>query len=157
MQKEKIASQLVEVIGQRLNSVLALIYTYDGEKNYTNPQELSLKFSSDVCVKFICSSDGASIELRDEELYESDMAELGSQAIEDVSSFPEWEQNLDELLISAKLINSSVDDCIIGVQLNFNSDSSHLSILNLGDELHIYQVIPNAVMSGQGVTFLKVV
>ncbi len=149
--EDKFLKWLRDSIGQKLISVLALIYVHEGVKDFDNPQELSLKFSSTGYGKFKCSYDGASIDWQEGELHGIDMDEFGSEVVEDLSGFKLWQRVLDKVLVDAELLYSSIEDTFIGVKLSFNGDN-YVSVINLGDELFVYQDIPEEVMNDQRIT-----
>ena len=153
--ESRLVNWLRGAIGQKLIAVLALVYVYEGEKEFLNPQELNIQFSSGRHGKFMCSCDGSSIDWQEEEIRECDMEEFGSQVIENLSKLPKWQSVVDKVLVGAALIRSSVEASLIGVQLSFEGSSS-ISVLNLGDELYVYQDIPDEVICDQGITFSSI-
>jgi hypothetical protein len=112
---------------------------------------LSLKFSLTGYGKFKCSYDGSSINWQEGEPHESDMDEFGSQVVENLSESQLWQRVLNKVLVGAELLYSSIEDTFIGVKLSFDGGSS-VSIINLGDELYVYQDIPEEVIIDQGIT-----
>lgn len=152
----KLTNWLKDVLGRRLISVLALVYTYDGEKEFENPQELDLQFLSCGHGKLVCSYDGSSIEWQDNYIHEVDMEEFGQQLLENVSNRSIWNSVVNKMLLDAELINSIVEDSVIGVRFSFENRET-ISVLNLGDELYVYRDIPEEVIIDQGVVFSSVV
>ena len=145
---------LSRAINSKLIAVFALIYMYDGLKDYKNPQELSLELSKSDGGRLACGEDGRSIDWIEGELKEADLGELASQYVEDVSDFPEWKEVVGKIIVDAKLIYSSIENCLIGFSLSFEG-GLNVSIVNLGDEIFVYRSIPEIVSMEQGITFIS--
>ena len=143
------------VVGKGLTSVRASIHVYEGVGDYDNPQELEIQFSSGGRRKFRCSNDGVSIDSDPTELVDCDMAEYGKQVIEDLSDSPIWKDVISRALVGAVLIRSSVASSVVGVQFRFEGGLA-VSVLNLGDELYIFQEIPSQLISDQEIEFFPV-
>lgn len=130
---------LNKAIGQKLESVLALIHVFDGEKNVEQPNEIDLQFTSCGHGLLRCGPDGATIVWNDEGSKEVDIGELGHFVIEDFASQPTWATVMGKTLVGADLIQS--EGMNSGVKLLFEGEA-WVAVLNWGDELYVFHEMP---------------
>ena len=84
-----------------------------------------------------------------------DLVKYGRQDVFCVSGEPYFLNVVEEKLLSASLVQSSVAEAVIGVALSFDGGSC-LSVLNLGDELFVYDEIPVEIMRSEGLDLISV-
>lgn len=146
------AAQVLRVIvGKRLLGVLALIYVYEEEEHFP-PQALMLLYEGDRRLKLTCGSDGASLEWSDGELVETDLGEYGEEVVRDFGRLPQWQGKIGRKLAGSKYIYSEREKRVIGLELLFIDEPS-VKIMNLGDELYVFEDIPHAVFQEQELEF----
>lgn len=83
------------------------------------------------------------------------MNEYGHQTLEDISGSSVWGKAKDQILINAEFIKSSFEGASVGVKLSFENNI-YISIVNLGDELFVFEQIPKEVVHDQGLYFIPV-
>ena len=136
---------LIGCLGRKLDAVNALIYTHKDEKDVLNPIALALHFSSLVPGQVRGCGDGESIEWLDSELVPLDLGEYGHATVENVSDSPVWSSVIGCNLVDLYFLESAVSSCIVGWQFVFDSGAA-ISIVNWGDELFVFDTIPNEIL-----------
>ncbi|MEZ1318098.1 hypothetical protein QIW53_18920 [Pseudomonas fluorescens] len=135
------------VVGNKLLSVNALLHVFGSERS-SAPQEISLQFENAQAGRIYCGSDGFTLCLSNEPIIECDLGEYGELTnfcISDDGCFADF---IGLRLLSASVIQSSACGKIIGINFLFESDCC-LSILNLGDELFVYEEIPQEIIASE--------
>lgn len=134
-----------EVVGRILKSVCGLMFTCDEQTSFDNLQEITMEFGPlSFFMRLAGGIDGASLLLDELPLRESDMGEYGKLIIRNISSNPAFIEVIDKRIIAFNVVYSGVEQIIIGVNLQFDN-SMEISILNLGDQLFIFNKIPGDV------------
>ncbi|MCW7547869.1 hypothetical protein OO184_07950 [Photorhabdus sp. APURE] len=146
----------VEITGKRLKSVYGLIYIYD-IADVEHPQELSIKFceTDNSPKKLLCSPNGTSIVLCKGELRESDLGEYGKETVMDLSNFKIFDGLIGKPLSYVNAIYSEIEQDIIGFMFVFY-DYGQFSVMNLGDEIYMFNHIPDSLLKDEGISLIKV-
>lgn len=145
---------LLSSLGKRLVSVFALVHVYNNEKDFHTFQEISISFLSNDNGKLFCGGNGSSIEWSNSDMQENDLGEYGKNVIQDISKMNPWNTCLNEILKDVKMLYSSVEKSEIGILLEFSNDS-HVSVINLGDDIYVFDSIPDNIMESQKITLLS--
>jgi|GEM_PF-2729656 len=140
MTEKEIECWLQSLLGKKLTSIMAELYSLNGEKVYENPISLSFDFEDIEPAKVFCSSDGESISVSEDSLKEFNMDEYGALEIVDFSNREDFKNYIDHTLSDAFLLISNRSQKVIGFKLEFSG--LLLSILNLGDEIYTFNYIP---------------
>lgn len=145
---------LYSIIGQKLAGVIALIHVYDEHEDNESPQAIYLKFENDLGGNLECASDGESILYSPKLPAETDLGEYGKEILKDISNTELWCECVGSSLVSSFVLfaNGNVS---IGVRLIFQSGKS-IDIVNLGDEIYIYNFLPRHIVEEENITFDKV-
>ncbi|UMZ12297.1 hypothetical protein I9018_00890 [Pseudomonas sp. MPFS] len=151
---ELMVSWLLTVIGKKLLSVSALFHIFASERD-SFPQEIGLFFEYSEVGKLYGGRDGASLSFSLSQIVGCDLGEYGKQDILCVSDEPCYFSVVGRKLASASLVQSSVEEAVIGVVLSFDSGTC-LSILNLGDELFVYDEVPEEIVISEAVSLIPV-
>ena len=147
-------SWLLTVLGRKLLSVNALFHIFASERD-SSPQEIGFQFDDAEFGKLYCGSDGASLCLSLDAIVDCDLGEYGRQDVFCISDESCFSNVMERRLVSASLVQSSVEEAVIGIALSFDNGAC-LSILNLGDELFFYGEIPEEIMISEGLGFIPV-
>ncbi len=142
-------STLLNIIGCKLISVIALIYVHNGEEMFP-PQELLLNFESNKRLKLVCSSDGESLVWNSGELKITNLGEYGEEIVKDISNLPYCNPLVGCVVTNVELIKSS-DECLIGLKFLFEKLS--LVIANLGDEIFISETFSEQIINEEKMTY----
>ncbi|WP_296187710.1 hypothetical protein [Pseudomonas sp. UBA1879] len=145
---------LLTVLGKKLLSVNALFHVFSSERD-SAPQEVGLLFESSEVGKLYGGPDGASICFSLNPISSCDLGEYGRQDIFCISGELYFSDVVGRRLVSVSLVQSLAENVVIGVVLSFDNDFC-LSILNLGDELYIYDKIPEEIVISEGVSLASV-
>lgn len=145
---------LLTVLGKKLLSVNALFHVFSSERD-SAPQELCLLFENSEIGKLYGGPDGASICFSLNPISNCDLGEYGRQDIFNISGERYFSDVVGRRLVSASLVQSLAEDVVIGVALSFDN-GFFLSILNLGDELFVYDEIPEEIVISEGVSLISV-
>ncbi|MDE3739083.1 hypothetical protein PSH28_20980 [Pseudomonas resinovorans] len=151
---ELMISWLLTVLGKKLLSVSALFHVFASERD-SFPQEVGLLFEGSEVGKLYGGRDGASLSFSLSPIVGCDLGEYGKQDIFCVSGEPCYSSVVGRKLASASLVQSSVEEAVVGVVLSFDSGPC-LSILNLGDELFVYNKIPEKIVISEGLSLISV-
>lgn len=135
-QEDSTENWLKSLHGQEFRSVEALVYVYGDVENIEHPQAVSLKFSLSEPSIIECASDGDSIKVSRGEIVESNLEEFGSEIIKDFSTHEIW-SNFIGKRVSSSFLFESAGQVKTGIGLEFE-DGKSIHILNLGDELFIF-------------------
>lgn len=135
-QEDSTENWLKSLHGQEFRSVEALVYVYGDVENIEHPQAVSLKFSLSESNIIECDSDGDSIKVSRGNIVESDLEEFGREVIKDFSTHEIWSKFIGKRVSSSFLIES-VGQVKAGIGFEFE-DGNSIYILNLGDELFIF-------------------
>lgn len=145
---------LLTVLGKKLLSVNALFHVFSSERDSV-PQEVSLQFENSQIGKFYGGPDGASLCFSLNPISNCDLGEYGRQDIFCISGELYFSDVVGRRLVSASLVHSLVEGVVVGVTLSFDNGFC-LSILNLGDELFVYDKIPEEIVISEGVSLISV-
>ncbi|NRN29310.1 hypothetical protein [Photorhabdus heterorhabditis] len=146
----------VGIIGNRLKSVQGLVYILHVE-DIEHPQELLFEFEgAGVSRKISCSQDGSSLVVCNKPMLESDLGEYGKQIIKDISQHPIFNELIGRKLSRFNAIYSEIEQCVIGFNFIFYS-YGQISLLNLGDEIYIYNDIPECIFLEGRITLVNIV
>jgi len=145
---------LLTVLGKKLLSVNALFHVFSSERD-SAPQEVGLLFENSEIGKLYGGPDGASICFSLNPISSCDLGEYGRQDVFNVSGELYFSDIVGGKLVSASLVQSLAEDVIIGVAFSFDNGFC-LSILNLGDELFVYDEIPEEIVISEGVSLISV-
>lgn len=145
---------LLTVLGKKLLSVNALFHVFSSERD-SAPQEVSLQFENSQIGKFYGGPDGASLCFSLNPISNCDLGEYGRQDIFCISGELYFSDVVGRKLVSASLVHSLVEGVVVGVALSFDNGFC-LSILNLGDELFVYDKIPEEIVISEGVSLISV-
>lgn len=145
---------LLTVLGKKLLSVNALFHVFSFERD-SAPQEVGLLFENSEIGKLYGGPDGASICFSLNPISNCDLGEYGRRDIFNISSELYFSDVVGRRLVSASLVQSLAEDVVIGVALSFDNGFC-LSILNLGDELFVYDEIPEEIVISEGVSLISV-
>lgn len=151
---EFMISWLPTVFGKKLLSVNALFHIFASERDFF-PQEIGLQFDDAELGKLYGGSDGASLCFSFHPIVGCDLGEYGRQDVFCVSDELCFSNVVGRRLASASLVQSSAEEAVIGITLSFDN-GARLSILNLGDELFVYDEIPEEIMISEGLGFIFV-
>lgn len=145
---------LLAVLGKKLLSVNAIFHVFASRRD-PFPQEVSFQFYGSEAGKFYGGGDGSSLLFSLGPIVGCDLGEYGRQDVFCVSGEPYFLNVVEKKLLSASLVQSSVAEAVIGVALSFDGDSC-LSVLNLGDELFVYDEIPVEIIRSEGLDLISV-
>jgi hypothetical protein len=138
--------------GRVLSNVQALVFI-DAESSSINIQELSLHFEQLRPIRIFCGCDGSSICSDDRVLEAQQIGEYGEVLVRDISTSDEiWKNLTHKTLDCAYLVESTRENRIFAIQLIF-SDSSSVSIANLGDELVVQERLSQEVTEEENAKF----
>lgn len=151
---ELMISWLLTVLGKNLLSVNALFHIFASERD-SFPQEVGLQFDDAELGRLYGGSDGASLCFSLSPIVGCDLGEYGRQDAFCVSDEPRFSSVVGRELASASLVESSAEEAVIGIALSFDN-GARLSILNLGDEIFIYDEIPEEIVISEGLGFISV-
>ncbi|WP_458718229.1 hypothetical protein [Pseudomonas gregormendelii] len=147
-------SWLLTVLGKELLSVNALLHIFASERD-SSPQEFGLLFDDSEVGRFYGGPDGASLCFSLSPFFSCDLGEHGKQDIYCVSAKPYFSNVVGRRLVSASLVQSLAEKTVVGVALSFDS-GFRLSILNLGDELFVYDAIPKDIVMSEELILISV-
>jgi hypothetical protein len=147
-------SWLLAVFGKKLLSVNALFHIFASERD-SSPQEVGLLFDDSEAGKLYGGPDGASLCFSLSPIFGCDLGEYGRQDTFCVSGEPYFSNVVGRRLVSASLVQSLAEEAVVGVSLSFDSGFC-LSILNLGDELFVYDEIPEEIVISEGLSLISV-
>jgi len=146
-------------IGKELNFVLfdaCVAANGDDPLCQTRPVRFDLQFAGCGHAVIEPGSDGSSIRWRNEKLQNVDMEELAhSIVVFDGTRIEPWKSLIGKRLAQAQFVHSAEDNRDIGIQLNFVADAS-VSLINLGDELNVFQKIPESISSEMRVSLRSI-
>uniref|UniRef100_UPI0036D7E049 hypothetical protein n=1 Tax=Photorhabdus sp. RM322S TaxID=3342825 RepID=UPI0036D7E049 len=144
------------IIGSRLKSVQGLVYMLHVE-DIEHPQELFFEFEgADISRKISCGQDGSSLVVCSKPMIESDLGEYGKQIIKDISQHSIFNRLIGQKLSCFNAIYSEIEQCVIGFSFIFYN-YGQISLLNLGDEIYIYNDIPECIFLEEKITLVKIV
>ena len=135
----------VDIIGKKLHSVWGLIYTYNGKKDYRNPQAIDVHFDKAISGRLFCHSNGSSLGWESERSKENDLGKYGKEKLENISFNSLWRGVIGKTLTKIQLLESSIDHYCIGLKFSFDNSLS-IHVMNLGDELFTYKNIPLEIL-----------
>jgi hypothetical protein len=135
---------LQSAIGKKLLRAKALMYV-SLDETYIKPSEISLSFEELLEGKFFCASDGSSIAFSFEQLKPVSLGEYGKTNVYDLISDEKFSAVLGQEMQNVQMVRSKFERTICGIQFSFHSGSC-LSVLNLGDDLYMFNEIPNDLM-----------
>ncbi|ASN85818.1 hypothetical protein [Pectobacterium versatile] len=140
------------VTNERLLDVRGLVYVFDKPDLY-HPQKLQFIFSNtEKLFSFMCGKDGASLELTDSPIQESDLGEYGKEIIMDMSNVTLFIDYIGKQLLDVYSVFSSVEDACVGIKFVFEGDLN-LIIVNFGDEINIFNSLPLSYEHDEGIKY----
>ncbi|MEB6380844.1 hypothetical protein MXM41_18205 [Leclercia adecarboxylata] len=142
----------LEVVGKKLLGINGLIYILE-DPDFDHPQQLQLVFSkTGIADSLKCGKDGSTLELTDHPMQEKDLGEYGKEIIIDISHINPFVKFIGKTLSKVFLIFSSAEDAYVGLRLNFE-DNFSLFIMNIGDEINIFECLPKSFEQNEGITY----
>lgn len=141
---------LQQGIGQSLRAVEGLLYVSPGLLNLSldDLDQLRLILGSQA-VRFRCSSDGETLTVDGSDLCPSNLGEYGELRRTDLSKEIIFSSFMNAPLRQILLLNSHEGRHTIGVTLEFGANS--LVICNWGDELKVWNTIPESLFEDEGI------
>ncbi|MBQ4769782.1 hypothetical protein F9U42_21885 [Pectobacterium versatile] len=140
------------VINERLLDVRGLIYVFD-KPDFYHPQKLQFIFSNtEKLFSFMCGKDGASLELTDSPIQESDLGEYGKEMIIDMSNITLFIDYIGKQLLDIYSVFSLVEDACVGIKFVFEGDLN-LIIVNFGDEINIFNSLASSYEHDEGIKY----
>ncbi|WP_125557873.1 hypothetical protein [Pseudoalteromonas rubra] len=149
----EISGLLRKALGFRLLSVFALVHTFDGEMDCTSPQELLFLFEGEFQFRVMCHQDGESIHVDSQPLVEVDMGAHGRNILCNCYDDKSFAHGVGKPVENIELIVS--DKIIFGMLLLFSGGGS-IVILNLGDDLYVYDELPGDIIEEENGKKLQV-
>ena len=157
---ELLASFLVSAVGKKLLKVMGSFHVFDSERSQF-PDELEFYFEGEMRGKIYGNSSGDALRFSLDSLVEFDMEEHGFVKNFCVSNEPCFMDVVGRKLESSLVVRSlefedrlnAVDE--LGVQMQF-CENHKLSILNLGDELYIFNEVPEKLIDEYKFVFIPV-
>ncbi|CAG0943212.1 hypothetical protein BROC_02170 [Candidatus Brocadiaceae bacterium] len=141
---------LLNLINYKLTCVISLTYVDMNESQDMQPQELLLVFESGKKLRISCSSDGESIACDEQDLKEVNLGEYGKLILMDISSTYFWKNKIGNKLLNISLVLSS--GYYFGLLFNFDKNNS-IVLINLGDELFIYENLPESLVQEESIIY----
>ncbi|MCF5471052.1 hypothetical protein [Pseudomonas syringae] len=151
---ELMISWLQTLLGKRLISINALFHVLASEKD-SSPKEVSFIFDDAEVGKIYGGSDGATLCFSFKPLCSCDLGEYGMEDIFCISDEPLFSDVVGSRLASVKLLKSLTEEAVIGLFLSFDN-KSNLCILNLGDELFVYDHLPESIVTDEQLSLISV-
>ena len=145
---------LQSAVGRKLLTVKGSFHVFNSERNQFG-DEFEFFFEEGQHGKIFGNSDGASLRFSFDPADEFDMQEYGAAVVFCVSNDPCFVDVVGRQLVSAFAVVLSIEDVAIGVQLQF-SENKKLSILNLGDELFVFNEVPEDLINEEKLIFIPV-
>jgi len=137
----EIETWVKNVIGKKLFKINGLFYFLE-KRDLDNPQQLQLFFNGyDGGGVFCCGKNGSTLNIINSPMKECNLGEYGRQEIVDLSESEFFFKYVDLDLVSVYSVYSETEESFVGVKLLFSDDLS-FSIINLGDEINVFQEIP---------------
>jgi hypothetical protein len=144
-----------DVIGKELFNVNGLVYVYE-TPDLEHPQQLQLIFSCiNREISFRCGKDGATLALTELPMQESDLGEYGKEVIMSMSESCLFCRYLGRIVSKVSVIYSDAEKAIVGIKLVFDGELD-LIIINLGDELNIFDSFPLQYEQEEGIHYLEI-
>ncbi|MFW7526308.1 hypothetical protein ACODM8_19530 [Vibrio ostreicida] len=113
------------------------------ERDLSSPQELLFTFEGGSQVRIKCDQDGESIHFDNQTPVEANMAEYGQNMLCNCSNDNNFEYGIGRTVDQIELIVS--DKIIFGLLMTFEGARS-FTIINLGDELYVYDELPKNIL-----------
>jgi len=152
---DEVVNWVKNVLGKQLCKVNGLIYSF-GEPDFERPQQLQLLFNQyDGSESFCCGQDGSTLILTRSLMQACNLGTLGKQDILDLSGGEWFSEYVGLRLMHAYSIFSNIEYAYIGLKLSF-SNNTDLSIINLGDEIHLFKKIPTVIVEEQGIDYFEI-
>jgi len=142
-------------IGKPLSQAKALFHIFNGACSRM-PQEISLLFGECEFGKVYCSSDGESISFSLSALVGRDLGEYGENEIFPISNNKPFVEVMQKKLISVSVLYSVECKKEVGIFFVFENNNS-FSIINLGDELFIFDCLPENIVVEERLSLIGVV
>ncbi|CAI0787047.1 hypothetical protein [Serratia quinivorans] len=144
-----------DVIGGKLCNVNGLVYIYEAP-DLDHPQQLQLIFSGiNREVSFQCGKDGATLVLTELPMQESDLGEYGKEVIMNMSDSCLFYRCIGRIVGKVFAIYSDTENTIVGIKLFFDSGID-LIIINLGDELNVFNSLPLQYVQEECINYLEI-
>ena len=144
-----------DVTGGKLCNVNGLVYVYEAP-DLEHPQQLQLIFSGvNREVSLRCGNDGATLVLTELPMQESDLGEYGKEVIMNMSDSCLFYRCIGRIVAKVFAIYSDTEKAIVGIKLVFDGGLD-LIIINLGDELNIFNSLPLQYIQEECINYLEV-
>jgi hypothetical protein len=147
-------SWLQSVIGKKLLSVKGSYHVFNSQKSQLG-DEFEFLFEEDKHGKIYGDSDGNSLCFSTDAASEFDMQEHGAVAVFCVSDEPFFKDVVGQKLLSFFAVKPLNETNAIGIQMQFTGNKK-LSILNLGDELFVFDEISERLVNEEQLAFIPV-
>lgn len=145
-----------DVKGKRLKSVHCLVYSYNESDSLDDVQEILMEFEGlPYLMKVSGGGDGASIVLTTSPLREVNMEKYGKLVIKRISSNNLFANAIDRKVVSFYCIYSGVEKVTAGVGFEFDN-TMKFSIVNLGDQLFVFNEIPTYICKSEQLAFVPI-
>jgi hypothetical protein len=141
-------------LGKRLSYVRASLFEFENEIDYANPQGLELGFLNAKNGVIACDEDGYSLAWTDGVLDSFDMGGAGKRIVQDMSNLEPWARALNDVLVSAETLVDVPYQKIVGIELHFSN--TQIQMVNLGDEIFVYEKIPEGSFGDSKIRRIKV-
>lgn len=142
-----------DVKGKNFRSVHGLVYSYNESDSLNDVQEILMEFEGlPYLMKVSGGGDGASIVLTTSPLREVNMEEYGKLVIKRISSNTLFANAIDRKVVSFYCIYSGVEKVTAGVGFEFDN-AMKFSIINLGDQLFVFNEIPTDICESERLAF----
>jgi len=142
-------------IGKPLSQAKALFHVFNGTCD-AMPQEIFLLFGECEFGKVHCSSDGESISVSLSALVGSDLGEYGRNEIFSISKNKPFVEVMQKKLISVSVLCSPEHKKEVGIFFVFENNHS-FSIINLGDELFVFDCLPENIVTEEKLSLIRAV
>ncbi|WP_256347281.1 hypothetical protein [Pseudomonas gingeri] len=143
---------MLDVLGRKLLSTDVLMHVYAGKKD-TYPQQVSFLFDGYMPMRIYGGGNGESLCFSLDDIVGVDLGEYGGQVVFNASGEPCFSKVVGQRLVSVSTVNASAGRELIGLFFSFDNEEC-LSILNLGDELFVYEKIPEEIVTGEGLSLI---
>jgi hypothetical protein len=143
-------SALRQSLGQLLGSIEGLFFVPSGASTLSmeNLDQLRITLGPHS-IRFRCASDGETLSIDGSELCPKDLGEYGTLRRADLSQTPRFGVFVNMPLRQFFLVKSHGGQYTIGLFLVFGSCS--LLICNWGDELKVWDSVPEALFADEGI------
>lgn len=136
-------------LGRPFHTFEGLVYAAPGEMAFSLDNLIQLRITCDSGhVSFRCGSDGETLIIDGSNLCPANLGEFGELRKTDLSHLPEFTRCLGTPLRQILLVKDSNGQLPVGVVLEFAAEL--IVICNWGDELKIWDSIPESLFADEG-------